>query len=321
MIGNPSVKSKRDQKEFLPSLIASVRQLCHAYFDFEESIEIVGLLCLEFDKKRKENFSLNELIKSGLKPSHPNYISNSLHEKSDSALSNNQQDTVQNIGRKCDLQREDNMTTLQGIKTVINTTPTEILSTVYLERQSTSNESLKDSANKSSFTEALCVNEKENYDLKEVVQASDDILNDSKGIVKAKDSEASVVLDSSLCSESDPSLEIDIEKMDTSQEQDSSLHETIQNFDKASTKTNCTTQSDTLIKETSTIAEIVQEEFSHISKNDDVKNLQCNSSLKTDPQSSLLDQSIELQPITAKELPLDMSVLKSTFKQEPSSEE
>ncbi|XP_005092205.1 uncharacterized protein LOC101861939 [Aplysia californica] len=71
------IRMKFPEKSFLPALIASIRQLCHTHFSFDECIEIVGLLCLEVDKKKKENFSVNELVKTGIKPALPSYISKS----------------------------------------------------------------------------------------------------------------------------------------------------------------------------------------------------------------------------------------------------
>ena len=83
---NPSTStdasvSKWSEKNFLPALISSIRQLLQRHFDFDECIEVVGLLCIEFDRKRKENFKVNELVKM-MKTVPPRYISKSYEDSS-----------------------------------------------------------------------------------------------------------------------------------------------------------------------------------------------------------------------------------------------
>lgn len=130
--------------------------------------------------------------------------------------------------------------------------------------------------------------------------------------------EEHALMDSSLCSESEPSLEIDIEKMDTSQEEDVSIQESQEN------------QDHTLLSEFKFVTglENLPERVPHIVSNvsENLKTLkgsQCNSESvpslpKSEPVSTDQDNTSNIHEAKSEstEMPLDMSVLKASVKQE-----
>ncbi|KAH9488030.1 hypothetical protein Btru_066721 [Bulinus truncatus] len=213
-----------NKKEFLPSLIASIRQLCNTCFEFEDSIEIVGQLCLEFDRCRKENFSLNELIKSGLKPTGSHYISESLREKS----------SLSNETDKCNLSllNNDNVQTHENSEPLLKplsalfcrikeshlcAQSNEIMNTA--DKANPSNESynilsLKDHVQEAtSQDKPLSVTLNQNVaEVEKHIRSEDPGHKDFKAV---ENNSISVVISSS---DGDPSLEIDLEIMDNSQE-------------------------------------------------------------------------------------------------------
>ena len=60
--------STKDESKFYPELLTTLRRLCHAHLHFEECVELVGLVCVETDRKTKDTYSIKELVKRGLLP-------------------------------------------------------------------------------------------------------------------------------------------------------------------------------------------------------------------------------------------------------------
>uniref|UniRef100_A0A2C9LKL6 Uncharacterized protein n=1 Tax=Biomphalaria glabrata TaxID=6526 RepID=A0A2C9LKL6_BIOGL len=297
------ISLKNDKKEFLPSLIASVRQLCHKYFDFEDSIEIVGLICLEFDKCRKENFSLNELIKSGLKPAVSNYISEDLQDNS--SLSN-QINCNMLLQSSNDIPLTENCQTSHTIPSALNC----LIDKPYLYAQS--NEITNTAEKINHFAESLnrlpIKVQVHDASLKETPLLVS-VKNDSIEFNKSKDCHDTDIVEDSiskvdfnLSSDSEPSLEIDIEKMDTSQEDEIETSDDHNRQQNNALPSSSQFSTPFLSENTSEILPLRQESTSKISNEKAVESK---------------FQRCDAAPESNGESPLDMSMLKSTVKQEP----
>lgn len=62
------VEQEKDPSQFYPGLIAALRRLCHAHLTFSECVEVMGLICVEIDHMRKDNYSLKEVVCNGSRP-------------------------------------------------------------------------------------------------------------------------------------------------------------------------------------------------------------------------------------------------------------
>ena len=58
----------KDSSQFYPALVRSLRKLCLTYLQFEECVEVMGLICVEIDHKSKHNHSVKEVIRRALLP-------------------------------------------------------------------------------------------------------------------------------------------------------------------------------------------------------------------------------------------------------------
>lgn len=56
----------KDASMFKPAVVAVLRQMCHRYLDFEDSIVLDALLCVEIDQKSTERFSIKEVVQRHL---------------------------------------------------------------------------------------------------------------------------------------------------------------------------------------------------------------------------------------------------------------
>ncbi|CAL1543893.1 unnamed protein product, partial [Lymnaea stagnalis] len=358
---------KNDQKEFLPSLIASVRQLCHAHFDFEDTIEIVGLLCLEFDKLKKEKFSLNELIKSGLKPALPSYISKSLHENSSLSNPGNKcilpgsniqcheivneniksfqiPETIESCSKNTsnfDAESEgSNMNQCDDVIKKVNriSNPDTFMTLSILDDPVHKTSDLKNGIpfSKDSLVDEIDITDQNvniPFDQKAICKTS--TTEDSNDSIKLKDNNLSKQMNFSSCSDTDPSLEIDIEKTDTSQEPDSLYlsSEPILNESTGGKNHVMREESEIIEKvmqgkdiissQSEMRATVMQDENILSSQGQRETKHMCNSldlahETVVEEQSSLVKDVSNHQ---TGELPLDMSVLKSTVKQEPCHDE
>lgn len=240
--------------EFLPTLIASIRQLCYAHFDFNECIEIVGILCLEFDKARKENFSINECVQSGgyLHVSNssadlPNYSTQDSTGKSSLSLS---PADYQDIHNKLSLSELETSRVVVSTHCPVASTGAKLSTNVALSE--TPNEQLQTLVQDSDILSATSSKpfvpqedvpagvrplaftllrngvSKINSDstcmqTNSTTEASSNHVDLSEGTTATCQQKVGEEkpMDSSICSESEPSLEIDIENMDTSHEEDS----------------------------------------------------------------------------------------------------
>ncbi|CAG5130868.1 unnamed protein product [Candidula unifasciata] len=241
-------RRKFDRKDFLPTLIATVRQLCYTHFDFNECIEIVGLLCLEFDKAHKENFSINECVQSSgyhVSDSSAELLNCSLEDtdaKSSLVISPADYQDIHELNvsahktsslvasTPCSAVPTDTTT----LSANINLSQTENLQ---LQTSFEDLDTLCATSDKPFVPQENVTNDEHPSDehrlpctlLRNAINTDSTCMQASPRQIEHMESTAVTfqlkpseekLVDSSMCSESEPSLEIDIENMDTSQEED-----------------------------------------------------------------------------------------------------
>ncbi|XP_050396900.1 uncharacterized protein LOC126815353 [Patella vulgata] len=47
---------------FFPALVRCIHKLCHRHYSFGDCVQVMGLICLEVDNGKKENFSIKEMV-------------------------------------------------------------------------------------------------------------------------------------------------------------------------------------------------------------------------------------------------------------------
>ncbi|ESO86493.1 hypothetical protein LOTGIDRAFT_235314 [Lottia gigantea] len=57
-----NMERQKNPSQFFPALVRSIHKLCHRYYSFGDCVQVVGLICLEVDNGKKENFSIKEMV-------------------------------------------------------------------------------------------------------------------------------------------------------------------------------------------------------------------------------------------------------------------
>ena len=222
------------KENFFPALLKSIRQLCSKHYSFEECIEVVGLLCLEIDKKRKESINVNELVKSNASDT-SHYVSKSHSEQNGKQSTSNVPLTTLPQANETSTSDTKDSLDVKAIVSAQNVETTEVYfgptptnEIIDHDRKVDADNNISPSAIKT--TSALNQHGDETHGVSIVPPHSSsklsrdtfhpipDIYHNHTRVSDLNHSMTDSKMNCSAYSESEPSFEVDVENTDTSQE-------------------------------------------------------------------------------------------------------